>query len=142
MKIILYSVVDNDHTIPKHLTNQLEITGTLRSENDLLNTSFMIEMSLTNLYNYAYIPDFGRYYYLSAPVTIRTGLVEYSGKVDVLQSWYTQFVQCPVIIGRSDSAYNTYINDSSRPFYQYTSKQYVTLGDLGVPNSIILVSVG
>lgn len=142
MKIILYSVTDNDHTIPKHLTNKLEITGTLRSETDLLNPSFMIEMNLTNAYNYAYIPDFGRYYYLSAPVTVRTGLVEYSAKVDVLQSWYTQFVQCPMTAERSFSTYNAYLPDTQRKFEQRTLNQYVHIGAFEPIYSAIMVTVG
>lgn len=130
MKIYLYSVSDDDRTIPKHLNSEYEITGVLRSETDFYNPVFRVELQPTTLYNYAYIPDFGRYYYLSPPVSIRSGLLEYSGRCDVLQSFYNQFKNCPMIAARADSDYNTFVPDNMRKFYQYESHEYATIGNL------------
>ncbi|MBP5442653.1 MAG: hypothetical protein J6Y60_05380 [Treponema sp.] len=142
MEIVLYNTADDPHIFPKHLGNGDSYEGTLRVETDFMNPSFTLEMRLNRVYNYAYIPAFGRYYYLQPPVTIRSRLVEYTGQVDVLQSWYHEFKNCPVNVSRSDSSYNAFINDGNRAFYQYGSKQYVDLGHIGEPSTIVLVTVG
>lgn len=142
MVIKLYSVTDDDRMIPKHTANEIEITGTLRNATDVNNPVIQFEMSLTNAYNYAYIPDFGRYYYLSPPVAVRSGLVEYTGTVDVLQSWYTYFKNSPMIASRSDSTYNKYLPDTNRKFEQRTQNQYIYIGAFEPIYSAIMVTVG
>lgn len=128
MQIVLYRMTDDEKTFPKHFEMQTTVNGVLRSETDFTNPVFRVEMGINAPYNYCYIPAFSRYYFLSAPVTIRTGLIEYSGRVDVLQSFYNQFKKCPVIVSRSDSDYNTFIPDNNRKFYQYESHEYADIG--------------
>lgn len=80
MNIKFYRTLeDNDH-INKTLTNEISITGSLRAACDVLNPVIEVEHNaaiFTNHINYAYIPDFGRYYHI-------TGL-RVDGKVDVIQ---------------------------------------------------------
>ena len=118
MTIKLYNVTDDPKMIPKHLGTEHVYTGTLRSETDIMNPVIRLEMNTPTQYNYAYIPDFNRYYYIGEPVSIRSGLVEYQGRVDVLQSFYGQFVHCPMIASRSDSTYNPMLPDPERKFEQ------------------------
>ena len=73
---------------------------------------------------------------------IRTGIVELQLAVDVLQSHYNQFFDCPIIVNRSDSTYNSYIADNKRQYYQYQHNQYVTIGDIGLPSAMIVTTVG
>lgn len=142
MDIKLYTVSDNSHTIPKHLENELVLSGTLRNATDVASPSIQFEMSLTDLYNYAYIPDFGRYYYLSPPVSVRNGLVEYTGTIDVLQSWYNDFKFSPMIASRSDSTYNKFLPDTNRKIEQRTENQYIHIGAFEPIYSAIMVTVG
>lgn len=142
MIIKLYIVSDNDHQIPKHLNSEKIVTGTLRSETDFMNPVFRVESDNSTIYNYVYIPDFNRFYYLSPPVSIRSGLLEYSGRVDVLQSYYTQFIHCPMIAARSYSTYNAYLPDSQRKFEQRTMNQYVHIGAFEPIYSAIMATVG
>lgn len=142
MIIKLYSVSDNPHTIPKHLENEREFSGTLRNATDVANPIFQLEMELTALYNYAYIPEFDRYYYLSPPVSVRNGLIEYSARVDVLQSWYNDFKYAPMIASRSDSTYNKFLPDGNRKFEQRTQNQYIHIGAFDPLYSAVMVTVG
>lgn len=80
MQIKLYKCMDDNDHIYKNLSNELVLTGSLRSSCDVLNPVIEVEHNasiFSNHINYAYIPDFGRYYYI---IGIRV-----DGKVDALQ---------------------------------------------------------
>lgn len=133
---------DDNRTIPKHLENELKVTGTLRNATDIATPSIQFEIPLSSVYNYAYIPDFDRYYYLSPPVSIRDGLIEYTGKIDVLQTWYNDFKLSPMIASRSDSTYNKFLPDSARKLEQRVQNQYVHIGAFDAIYSAIMVTAG
>jgi hypothetical protein len=65
----------------------ITISGSLRGDCDVLNP--VIEVSVDNpfIYNYAYIPDFKRYYFIDRFVVSRQGLYRLYMSVDVLQSF-------------------------------------------------------
>lgn len=61
--------------------------------------------------NYAYIPTFGRYYYLEPPEIVNGNQLEITGHCDVLASFWNDFKNSPCIAGRSSSDYDEYIDD-------------------------------
>lgn len=65
----------------------ITISGSLRNDCDVLNP--VIEVSVENpfIYNYAYIPDFKRYYFIDRFVISRQGLYRLYMSVDVLKSF-------------------------------------------------------
>jgi len=73
--------------------------------------------------NYFHVPDFGRYYFIRKVVSIRTGIVEVTGHVDVLNSFRSELLENDAIFrnlqvsGRT-FGYNTYVNDGSFRVYQ------------------------
>lgn len=72
-------------------------------------------------YNYMYIPDFNRYYYITDIRADSGGACIITGKVDVLMTYATSFKQCPAIVIRSSrqaqrgSKHSTYIPDPQLP---------------------------
>lgn len=95
MNIILYKLKDEVNDVKKTRTlsgTGLTLTGALRASTSKLTPYVEISQDINDLndYNYAYIVDFKRYYFLSNPVSIRNGLTGYSLKVDVLTSFLTQ----------------------------------------------------
>lgn len=141
MIIYFYDMVEDVLTMPKTPINQTTVTGSVRGIADILNPTIEFESGVETK-NYAYIPDFNRYYFCDNPRIIRTGIVEVSMHVDVLQTYADGIKNAPIIAERSENLYNYYIADSERKFYQYTENQYVTVGDLGIPDTPILVTVG
>ena len=66
-------------------------------------------------YNYCYIPDFGRYYYINDINALRANLFELSLGVDVLMTYASAIRNNSAIIDKAQSqgtAYK-YINDGS-----------------------------
>lgn len=143
MNLYLYQITDDPLVFPKTLPAGTTVTGTIREDAvDLMRPEIMVTGAPSAGYNYAYIPDFGRYYFVDPPVTIRTGLVKLPMRVDVLQSFADQIVDAPVIVERSSNKYNLDIADPERKFYQDRSNQYITIGDVGAPANIVMVTVG
>ena len=96
---------DEEHT--------LTVEGKLLFDQDMLTPKFVLQAD-TLAYNYCYIPDFGRFYYVTKQL-IKTGsLTEIHLQCDVLQSWKTQILSNKAVIERSanDSNVNAYFSDS------------------------------
>lgn len=111
MEIVLYVTGSEKHAINKNLQNGIEFTGSLRNESSVVNPVILIEMENPSQYNYCFIPDFNRYYFITDIVSIRTGLWRISCSVDVLMSFKTQILNLDVIIS-DDTAPDkeTYVN--------------------------------
>lgn len=97
MNIILYQTNSERERINKSLGGSLTLTGTLRGESSVINPSFIIEHSNPSTYNYCYISDFSRYYFIDNITSIRNGLWKIDCKVDVLMSYKDAILNLNVI---------------------------------------------
>ena len=110
MNIKLYTYTNEKNAIEKKTTQLADLTGDLRSEVDILNPVVTVEIDGTDLTqteiltkaNYAYIADFGRYYFITGIKGVGKGLAEISMHVDVLYSWKTQILAQSCVIARSE----------------------------------------
>lgn len=98
MDIVLYQMFSERERINKTLGTSLELTGALRGESSVVNPSFLIEDSNPSLYNYCYIEDFGRYYFITNITSVRTGIWKIDCAVDVLMSFRTEILNLDVIV--------------------------------------------
>lgn len=103
MEIVLYITGSEKHAIHKTLENGIEFTGSLRNESSVVNPVVLIEMENPSQYNYCFIPDFNRYYFITDIVSIRTGLWRISCSVDVLMSFQAQILNLDVVISDNTS---------------------------------------
>lgn len=112
MKIYLYQNVSENHRVSKNLTNALEYEGTLRNASSVIDPSFTIE-SIANLsnYNYCYIPDFNRYYFITSIDVLSPFLWGFGCHVDVLMTYASQIKECSAVIARQEFNYNLYLPD-------------------------------
>lgn len=142
MEIITYSLTEDGHHIPKHYTHVGTLTGSVRDAVDIENPTIRIDHADTDTFNYIYVPEFNRYYYVLDKVQIRTGITDLICHVDVLESFYRQFIYSPMIASRSDSTYNKFIPDGERVFQQDQLHIYKNLGGFSGNFSMIMVTVG
>ena len=142
MIIQAFSLTEDGHHIPKHFTTVKTLNGSVRDSVDISDPIIRIEHASADGFNYLYIPEFNRYYYIVDKNQIRTGITDLICHVDVLQSFYRQFIYSPMIASRSDSTYNKMIPDGNRVFQQDTIQQYVRIGRLSDLYNIILVGAG
>lgn len=142
MEIITYSLTEDGHHIPKHYTPVGNLTGSVRDAVDIENPTIRIDHTGTDTFNYIYVPEFNRYYYVLDRVQVRTGITDLICHVDVLESFYSQFIYSPMIASRSDSTYNKFIPDGERVFQQDQLHIYKNLGGFSGDFSMIMVTVG
>ena len=87
MNITLYINNSEKNKIGKNLTNDFSLSGTLRDTTNIINPVILIELNEIGNYNYCYINEFNRYYFITDITVIRTGLFAISLIVDVLESF-------------------------------------------------------
>lgn len=103
MEILLYKNHSEKNKIGKSLTDQISYNGTLRDETSVINPVVLLEAVNLSLYNYAYIPEFHRYYFIRDIVSVRNGLWRISLDVDVLESFKTGILNLNVILSDSEA---------------------------------------
>lgn len=143
MQIVLSKITDDPRCLYKHPTDSITLSAEIKENCAITTPTFDLLYNnsvVQNHYNYA--QAFGRYYFITDITVTPGGAMRIACREDVLYTYADQIVNCPIISDRSDNAYNVFLPDDRRRFYQYKTHQYVTLGDLGVPNIIIIATVG
>lgn len=98
MNITLYVNNSEKNKIGKNLTNDFSLSGSLRDVTNIINPVILIELNEIGNYNYCYIPNFNRYYFITDITVIRTGLFAISLMADVLESFKTEIKNLSVIL--------------------------------------------
>lgn len=115
MEIKLYKTSSPRKKLVKDLTDGITLVGTLRAQSSLMSPTFTVQDISVVGYNYCYIPDFGRWYYINGIDALRANLYELSLGIDVLMTYAAEIRQNYAIVDKVESlgaAYN-YINDGS-----------------------------
>lgn len=107
MDLILYVNNSEKNKLEKSLSSDLKLTGKLREQSSVVNPSIMIQTTNPSSYNYAYIPEFKRYYFITDMVSVRTGIWEISMHVDVLMSFKDAIKGTQVILSDTETTGQT-----------------------------------
>ena len=128
MNITLYNNSSPKIQIGKNLTVVKSMTGELREECDMINPSILIENAGVISANYAYIPEFGRYYFITKITSVRKDLWRVDMHVDVRETYKNQIKANTAVVARSSGYYNLYLPDSKMPLTQDNFNITYTLG--------------
>lgn len=101
----------------EYITKVFAIEGNIIDNCDIQNPIIIIQKTTQPLkagYNYMYIPEFKRYYYVSW-VNVNTNMWELHGSIDVLYTYMADILNNKAIIEKSEdnSKANLYLNDGS-----------------------------
>lgn len=102
MDVTLCNNSSERNEINKTLSTGETFSGTLRRETSVSDPAIMLEYN-GNLsgYNYCYIPDFSRYYYITDITSVRTNLWTFKCHVDVLMSFKSSILSSVAILDES-----------------------------------------
>lgn len=103
MEIILYNNKSPKNKIGKTLTNPNTITGSLRGETSVSNLQMLLNIVDLNPYNYMYVADFGKYYFITNIISVRTGLWLVTASIDVLESYKSEILSLDVVLSTTES---------------------------------------
>ena len=149
MRIILYKITDPNNKINKSIGEEWVMDGSLREGNvDVLYPEIILADhnmgSPITQYNYAYIPEFERYYFVEEMSSIRTNIWRAKLNVDVLMTYKNEILSQQVIVDKQqNNFYNKYLDDGD---WICTNKTFVHVKQF--PNKIcenpewILITAG
>lgn len=119
MEINLFTNTAPNEMVDKtgYIENRFVIEGAFRQHSSIVDPIITIEK--TNpagfYYNYMYIPDFKRWYYINDYIAIRNNLWELHAHVDVLYTWRAEIRQMRAVVDKSEEYGNAnlYMDDGS-----------------------------
>ena len=111
MQIKLYKNLSEENAIGKTLTEESVRTGTLKDGCSVLSPSVVLTGENLSGFNYAYIPQFSRYYFIKEITSVKSGLWEISMRVDVLETYKDSIKANTAILKRQEKIWDMYLND-------------------------------
>lgn len=139
----MYNTSDSNNTINKTLSNETEYEIKLKGETDIKTPVVVLHSDSIILFNYAYIPEFNRYYFIDKIELFPNGIYNISLKVDVLESFKAEILASSGFINQQTKNVNKYYNSN----YQSEVRKEVDLykSDVTIPTDVketILVTIG
>lgn len=126
MHLTLYKTDSEPEKIDKTLSDATQLTGSLRNESNVITPRIMVEADAGALAekNYAYIPEFDRYYFVSDVVSVRNNVCMVIMRVDVLMSFKSQIRANYAFLEKQKTNGSRYLNDGS---WFHDSRQFYTV---------------
>lgn len=111
---LCYNSSDN-RCINKNIIDGEIISGTLRTSTSIISPVITFESTSPLRYNYAYISEFKRYYYIKNVTSVRNNLWEVQFEIDPLMSFKADICVLKVVVDKQSDESNgdEYIDDSS-----------------------------
>lgn len=141
----VYSVTDDSKVFPKTLpTATATYTVLLKEGCSIDNPVISVHASAAALalVNYAYIPDFGRYYYRQDIKSLNNGICEVTLLSDPLQSFETEIKAVTATITRNENIRNGYLRDAGYQILAYDKCVARSFPNEINNDCIILMTVG
>ena len=114
MNIKIYTNTSENNKLNKSITSLLDTNCNLKRDTTLTDPLLeLVGVAFSGLKyaNYMYIPDFGRYYFISNISYNSGGIAVITGHVDVLMSFKSQISNSSGILRRQESIFNAYLPD-------------------------------
>lgn len=119
MQINLYVCNAERNRVDKssYLTNRFPLNGNIKRSTAITNPIIEIEKTnpVLSQYNYLYIPDFNRFYFIDEIRNISANRWEIIASVDVLFSFMTDIKTSEAVLDKTENVSNAnlYFNDGS-----------------------------
>lgn len=121
--INLYSNNEETIVVNKTLSTPLTLNANFKYGFNLTKPTLSVSTTLATManYNYLYIPEFGRYYYITSIKGVSNSLVEIECDCDLLMSFKDEFITSDCTIERNETKGNVYVSDSLYPVESRTT---------------------
>lgn len=146
LQLMLYQNSSSNSRIDKSVSHLHTYSSlTLKEPTSIQSPTIRLSAGDTNVVkgNYAYIPKFDRFYYVTDVRSVPGGLWELDLKCDVLMSFREEIIDNTVLFNHSEGAYNLYLNDGT---LQVDSRPRVKIkrfpNSLDVNGTYVLIMAG
>ena len=143
--VIIYMNSSGDDYLDKALSGGTTINCDFKQPIDIENpTIYVSATDAYDKYNYCYIAEFGRYYWMK-PVGGNGQTITYSCESDPLMSFKTQIRACPCVVARNPWHFDLYLPDHKLPIETRTATATIKFPNdpfSGDHNCYILTTIG
>lgn len=113
------------NTINKQLDFITIVRGVLRDETDILYPIISFSLNSPPNFNYVYIPEFKRYYFVCDIKNVASGLFELSLSFDALETYKDTILSANGLIERNEFISNPLISDSYQCYENGVDFEYI-----------------
>ena len=141
MTVIFYKYNDIKNKINKTLENGLTVNDVIIMHSDYDITAFVSLIKNNNFtpeYNYCYIHELGRYYFIDTVEKMNGTIYKIRISVDVLKSFSTQIENIQAIINKSENPDNNFVDCEKSE--NYTSEVINMTDNFNHNGNLILVT--
>lgn len=140
MILKLYNTSDSNNTIGKTLVDEETYDITFKGTFDIMNPIVILKSDVPVLKNYAQIPEFGRYYFITSIQILPNKIYELFLECDVLETYREDILASKGLItraGEGNQFYDGGLNSEVRKEVDI----YESVLETDYGNSIILVTI-
>lgn len=139
MEITLYKNKSGNNVVSKTLVDDKDYNDVVLKENTTLEKPTLIigGLGLASLYkyNYLYIPNFHRYYFIDDRIAMTGKRIQLNCRVDVLMSFKDDILKSKQLVVRQEKKKNLMIQDSMLPLHGNSKYEMKNFGNALNPNS-------
>ena len=124
MTVTLFKNFSDKRNLNKNLTEIKTVSATAKGDINIISPTLIIQNFSTD-FNYCYISDFDRYYFVKS-ITLLTGQrVQIDLTVDVLMTYKEEIKNLTVNVLRYENIEPTYLADSRIPLFSDTVQKVI-----------------
>lgn len=112
MNIVLYKNGSDNNVLNKSLSRQGQINVRLKEPVERETPVLLISGVVNDSYDYLYIPEWDRYYYVESKRQISENVYMVEASIDVLMSFKSQIRNASALVTYSESVDNNYFPDA------------------------------
>lgn len=142
MEIRLYYTRNANNTINKVLENEIVFQIQFKDIADIINPTVKIKYQGKLQVNYAYIPDFDKYYFITDSEIYPTNIHTLSLQVDVLETYKEDILESKATVSRSNRSNEYFDGGDYRAEERKEHTIYQSDKELEFEDNTILVTIG
>lgn len=109
MIIELYKNNSDNNVVNKKLTNVGQINVRLKEPVEREAPQLLVSGQVDDSYDYFYIPEWNRYYYVEGKRQFSESIYQVYGKIDVLKSFRSKILRADALVEVSENFTNNYL---------------------------------
>ena len=124
MTVTLYKNTSDKRNLNKVITEIKSVSATAKGEINIISPTLILE-HFSSDFNYCYISDFNRYYFVNSIILLTGQRVQVNLSVDVLMTYKEEIKNLTVNVLRYEKTEPTFLTDSRIPLYSDTVQKVI-----------------
>lgn len=142
MELKLYYTRNANNTINKVLENEQSFQIHFKDVADIINPTIKLKHKGKLKVNYAYIPDFNKYYFIRSAEIYPTNIHTLQLEIDVLETYKKDILSSKATVGRSEYSNKYFDGGDYRAEERQEHTLYESDTELEFEDNTILVTIG